>query len=246
MREVEPAPQGGRELGGCLGGWEALTPRGEWRTMSSRTDRASEVLGRIMNTHEAAMRQPFGPKQYQPGTSSDEEADEGEDDEGESVMVVMSEDPRTPESLIKISRSSSYHVLSLPTYPPSAPNEEDVRPTEEEELAELARENERLKAAIAIALHEEKERSARRSDRAAFKRMERIYASAGLEPEPQLPAQAAAAHTALAHQNSLEDDPDGASPAPQLLSMMKERERVMQQQKEEIEKLRQQLAMHLD
>jgi hypothetical protein len=199
-----------------------------------------------MNTHEAAMRQPFGPKQYQPGTSSDEEADEGEDDEGESVMVVMSEDPRTPESLIKISRSSSYHVLSLPTYPPSAPNEEDVRPTEEEELAELARENERLKAAIATALHEEKERSARRSDRAAFKRMERIYASAGLEPEPQLPAQAAAAHTALAHQNSLEDDPDGASPAPQLLSMLKERERVMQQQKEEIEKLRQQLAMHLD
>ncbi len=170
--------------------------------MSSRTDRASEVLGRIMNTHEAALRQPFGPKQYQPETSSDEEADEDEDAADESIMFVMSEDPRTPESLIRISQNSSYNVLDLPTHSPasgSAPIEEDVLPTEQEELEELASENERLKAAIATALHEEKERSRRRSDRAAFKRMERIYASAELQPEPQLPARAVAGHTALAH-----------------------------------------------
>lgn len=186
-------------------GWEELTPRREWRTMSSRTDEASEVLGRIMNTHEAAVRQPFGPKQYQPGTSSDEEANEDElkDDVGETpkLHVVMSEDPRQTESLVALSRSSSSNVLHLPTRSsaPAAPSEEDIRFAEQKELEELELENERLREAVATALQEEKARNERRSDKAAFRRMERIYASAELEPESQLPASSATVHVALAH-----------------------------------------------
>lgn len=185
--------------------WEALTPRREWRTISSHTDRASEVLGRIQHTHDASLRHPFGPKRYQRDSSSDEDEPPHADDDcvaHDSLMVVMSEDPRTPESLIKLSRSSSANILLAPTYFPAAapvPSEEEMRATKREDLEELERENERLRESIATALREERERTARRSDRAAFRRMERIYASAELEPERQLPAATAAVHTALAH-----------------------------------------------
>lgn len=196
----EPALEETRDV------WEALTPRGEWRTISSHTDRASEVLGRIQHTHDAALGQPFGPKRYQRDTSSDEDEPPHADDDGvgarDSLMVVMSEDPRTPESLVKLSRSSSANILRPPAHFPAAapvPSEEEMRAAEREDLEELERENERLRESIATALREERERTARRSDKAAFRRMERIYASAELEPEHQLPAATTAVHTALAH-----------------------------------------------
>lgn len=200
--------------------WDEMTPRSEWRELSRRTAKASEVLGRIMHTHEAAVQQRLGPKQYLSDTDEEEATAAGDQGDvtlggaDESVMVVTTEDPSKIETLITLSRSSSCNVLYEPARPPTPPASEDEAPSTEEEeeedpedpedLQELARENKVLQEAVATALRKERQRDVRRAERKTLRQLERIYASdePELEPEPQLPASATSAallHTKLAH-----------------------------------------------
>jgi hypothetical protein len=244
--------EGGSErspaVGASDGDWAELTPRGQWRTMSNRVEQASEILGRTMNTHDAAMKYPYGPKQYMRDTSSDEE-DVEELEGGGNVYVpvlegggnvVMTDDPSMTESLVTLSRSSSSNVLYSPRRAPApAPSEEQDAPmTEQEELEELERENAQLQAAIAAALAEETERKIRHSERSAFKSIERVYAAAELQPEPE-PEQVAVAAGGDGAAAATEEDLDEKA---HLLSLLQAREQAMQEQEQEIRRLREQLA----
>ena len=274
--------------------WAGLTPRGEWRSVDTQAEEAIQVLVRVTQQHEAAMDDAilFGPKQYQPETDSDEEDEdlrtkqsswepgdalspyssrrgskvETLDDEAGVVAVLLSEVPMQ-DALVTLSRrSSAVETPSRAAVEEEAEAEPEPPMTEKEELTALAAENRQLHEAIEAALRAEAQHQESSSEKAAFRRMEKVYAMADAaapapepepEPEPEQPAVAGGdANLGSSKGGDLKLEPEvvksefdeevhgeahEGSPTPYLLFMLKQRDEQLKQQEQELQALRQQI-----